>query len=251
MWLSLRKRKKVNGDTVRNVKKKSTKAACPESPRDAISPVASNDDITISPRIPRRRRGDTRYTAAKQQLNDALEEIVRLKTVIKLLESEIDLKNKELTKLRKIDVSQKSEIRKLSILIDYQKHELHKDIATDQDVPDHDNSSSLSKTCNDSTEVPVSINRRRRKSTKVVSSRHSSVSISKSVIDSDASRSQSDVQVEPSPSALPCPQVAVIGTSIVRGVGLGLNKRGVDALTFTYPGCEVPQITERISMESH
>ena len=61
-----RKRKRVNGDTVRNVKKKSTKAACPESPRDASSPVASNDDITISPRIPRRRRGETRYTAAKQ-----------------------------------------------------------------------------------------------------------------------------------------------------------------------------------------
>ena len=77
-------------------------------------------DIPISPRISRRRRGETRYTAAKQQLNDALEETVRLKTVIKLLESEIDLKNEELTKLRKIDVSQKSEIKKLSILIDYQ-----------------------------------------------------------------------------------------------------------------------------------
>ena len=242
-----RKRNRVNGDTARNVKNKSTKAACPESPRDTSPPVASNDDIAISPRIPRRRRGETRYTAAKQQLNDALDETVRLKTVIKLLESEIDLKNKvnELTKLRKIDVSQKSEIKKLSILIDYQKHELHKDIATDQDVPDHDNSSSSSKACNNSTEVPVSVNRRRRKSTNVISSRQSSVSISKSVIDSDASRSQSDVQVEPSPSALPCPQVAVIGTSIVRGVGLGLNKRGVDALTFTYPGCEVPQITER------
>ena len=77
--------------------------------------------------------------------------------MIKLLESEIDLKNKELTKLRKIDVSQKSEIKELSILIDYQKHELHKDIATDQDVPDHDNSSSSSKACNNSTEVPVSV----------------------------------------------------------------------------------------------
>ena len=242
-----RKRKRFNGDTVRNVKKKSTKAACPESPRDASSPVVSNDDIPISPRIPRRRRGETRYTTAKQQLNDALEETVRLKTVIKLLESEIDLKNKELTKLRKIDVSQKSEIKKLSIPIDYQKHELHKDIATDQDVPDHDNSSSSSKACDNSTEVPVSVNRRRRKSTKVVSSRQSSVSISKSSIDSDASMSQSDVQVELSPSALPCPQVAVTGTSIIHGVGLGLNKRGVDALTFTYPGCEVPQITERIS----
>ena len=52
---------------------------------------------------------------------------------------------------------------------------------------------------------------------------------------------------EPSPGAFPRPQVAVIGSSIVRGVGLGLNKRDVDALTFTYPVCEVPQITARIS----
>ena len=53
--------------------------------------------------------------------------------------------------------------------------------------------------------------------------------------------------MEPYPTALPCRQVAVIGSSIVRGVGLGLNKRGVDAVTFTYPGYEVSQITERIS----
>ena len=33
----------------------------------------------------------------------------------------------------------------------------------------------------------------------------------------------------------------------MRGVGLGLNKRVVDAVTYTYPGYEVPQITERIS----
>ena len=59
-----------------------------------------------------------------------LEETLRLKTVIQLLESEIDLKNKGLTKLRKNDVSQKSEIKKLSILIDYQKHELCKHIVT-------------------------------------------------------------------------------------------------------------------------
>ena len=52
--------------------------------------------------------------------------------------------------------------------------------------------------------------------------------------------------MESTPTAHPRPQVAVIGSSIVRGVGSGLNKRGVDATTFTYPGCEVPQIRERI-----
>ena len=64
-----RKRRRVNGDTERNVKKKLTTST--ESPHYASSPVASNDDITLSPRIPRRRRGVTRYTAAKQQWNDA------------------------------------------------------------------------------------------------------------------------------------------------------------------------------------
>ena len=177
-----------------------------------------------------------------------LEETLRLKTVIQLLESEIELKNKELTKLRKNDVSQKSEIKKLSILIDYQKHVLPKHIVTGRDVPDHDNSSSSSNACrNNSTEVPVSVNRRRRRSTKVVSSRKFSESVSKSVIDSDASRSQFDIPVEPSPNAPTCPQVAVIGSSIVRGVNLGFKKRGVDALTFIYPVWQVPQITKRIS----
>ena len=70
---------------------------------------------------------------------------------------------------------------------------------------------------------------------------------SKSIVDCDAPRSQPERPLEPSPTALPCLQVAVIGSSIVRGVCLGLNKRGVDAVTFTYPGYEVPQITERIS----
>ena len=68
-------------------------------------PAASDDEVTFDLKIPKRRRGMTRYTAAKQQLNEALEETVRLKNVIALLESEIDSKNKELSKLRKTDVS--------------------------------------------------------------------------------------------------------------------------------------------------
>ena len=171
--------------------------------------------------------------------------------MINVLESEIDMKNKEITKLRKNDILQKSEIKKLSILIDYQKQEFRKVAVTGRDVPrDHDRSASSSNDCgNDSSEVDhVAVNRHRRKSTKAVSARKSHVSVSTSLIDSDAFRLQSHTPLrEPFPGALPRPQVAVIGSSIVRGVGLGLNKRGVDALTFTYPGCEVPQITARIS----
>ena len=167
------------------------------------------------------------------------------------IEIEIDLKNKELSKLRKNDISQKSEIKKLSILVDYQKHELRKDTTTSRDVPDRENScSSLNDCDNDSSVDDLVVVNRRRKSAKVqvVSARKpSSSSLSKSVVDTNAPRSQPDTLREPSSTALPCGQVAVIGSSIVRGVGLGLNKRGVYAVTFTYPGCEVPQITEWIS----
>ena len=41
--------------------------------------------------------------------------------------------------------------------------------------------------------------------------------------------------------------VAVIGTSMVRGVGGRLNRRGMDATSFVFPGYEIPLITERIS----
>ena len=41
--------------------------------------------------------------------------------------------------------------------------------------------------------------------------------------------------------------VAVIGTSMVRGVGGRLNRCGMDATSFVFPGYEIPQITERIS----
>ena len=241
-----RKRKRLNGNAERNVKKKSSKSS---SPNEASSPVASDDEQVIDIKVPKRRRGITRYTAAKQQLDDALKETDRLKNVIALLESEIDVKNKELAKLRKNDVSQKSEIKKLSILVDYQKHQLRSDSDTRRDVPDCKTSSSvLSNSDIDTSEVDITaLNRHPRKSTKAVSSNISSISHSKSVIDCDAPRSQPESRLESTPTAHPRPQVAVIGSSIVRGVGSGLNKRGVDATTFTYPGCEVPQIRERIS----
>ena len=167
--------------------------------------------VTFDLKIPKRRRGMTRYTAAKQQLNEALEETVRLKNVIALLESEIDSKNKELSKLRKTDVSQKSEIKRLSILVDYQKHELRNDTVSSRDEPDPVNSSSSLNTCgNDSSNGdPIVNNRRRRKP---------SVPHSKSIVDCDVPRSQPESPLEPSPTALPCRQVAVIGSSIVRGV---------------------------------
>ena len=87
-----RKLKRQNGDTERNVKKKYLKNT---SPRKANLPAASDGEVNFDHEIPKRRHSVTTYAAAKQQLNDALEETVRSKNVIALLESEIDLKNKK------------------------------------------------------------------------------------------------------------------------------------------------------------
>ena len=142
-------------------------------------------------------------------------------------------------------MSQQSEIKKLSILIDYQKHQLRKYSVPCRDVPASNNSSPSPNDCENGSSVAV--NRRSLKSTKAVSARKPPVSHCNSIEDSDTPRSQPASLLKPSPSAPPCPQVAVIGSSIVHGVGLRLNKCGVDAVTYTCPGYEVPQITERIS----
>ena len=145
-------------------------------------------------------------------------------------------------------MSQKTEIKRLSILVDYQKHELRKGTVSCWDVPGRVNSSSSLNTCgNDSSNGdPIVNNRRGRTSAKAVSAQKHSVPHSKSIVDCDAPRSQPDSPLEPSPTALPCRPVAVIGSSIVRGVGLSPIKRDVDAVTFTYPCYEIPPITERI-----
>ena len=42
------------------------------------------------------------------------------------------------------------------------------------------------------------------------------------------------------------PQVAIIGTSLVRGLGTRLIKRGIHANTFMFPGAEIPVLRDRI-----
>ena len=80
------------------------------NPREASSPAGGETQQAA----PVRRRGTTRLTAVKQQLSEVLEENHRLKNAIGLLESDIDTINKNLTKIRKCDVAQKSEIKKLT-----------------------------------------------------------------------------------------------------------------------------------------
>ena len=80
-----KKRKRINGNVERNVKKKPSKSTSPDSPSDIDSQVASDDEQSVNLKVPKRRRGVTRYTVAKQQLDDALKETVRLRSVITLL----------------------------------------------------------------------------------------------------------------------------------------------------------------------
>ena len=47
-------------------------------------------------------------------------------------------------------------------------------------------------------------------------------------------------------TAVTKPQVAVIGTSLVRGLGPRLNKRGFEVSSFVYAGCEIPMLCDRI-----
>ena len=42
------------------------------------------------------------------------------------------------------------------------------------------------------------------------------------------------------------PQIAVIGTSLVRGLGPRLTKRGFEVSCFVYAGCEIPMLCDRI-----
>ena len=182
-----KKRKRINGNVARNVKKKPSKSTSPDSPSDINSQVASDDEQSVNLKVPKRRCGVTRYTVAKQQIDDALKETVRLRRVITLLESEIDEKNKEITKLRKNDMWQQSEIKKLSILIDYRKHQLRKDSLPSRDVPASNNWSPSPNDCENGNNVAV--NRRRRNSTKAVSARKPPVSHCNSIINCDAPRS--------------------------------------------------------------
>ena len=99
---------------------------------------------------------------------------------------------------------------------------------------------------------------RRPKSTRAPSSRDSPPAVyrsdpapvqssaSPSTVPPSGPRAGSSQRVASGPGATG-PRVAVIGTSLVCGIGSRLNRRGVDAMTYTFPGYEVPLITERMS----
>ena len=157
-----KKRKRGKGQSTRNVKSKPSKKQAPPRKDPSLSQILgasldemlasntplpdSNDSFdgsitdpqaSSSPtvgsapsgdaserRAGRGQRKGTRLTAVKQQLADLADENVRLKNSIKLLESDIDAKNKEITRKNKSDSHQKSEIKRLTNINDNLRREL-------------------------------------------------------------------------------------------------------------------------------
>ena len=84
----------------------------PSSEPQPVSPVAATSKTAgVNSRAARK---PTRLTAVKQQLKLQMEENVRLVNSMRLLEREIDDKNKAIEKLKKCGASQKTQINKLS-----------------------------------------------------------------------------------------------------------------------------------------
>ena len=92
-------------------------------PSVANSPVATSSSASSKTRAGRK---PTRLAAVKQQLELQMEENERLVISMRLLERDIDEKNKLIDKLNKRDSSQKLEIKKLSKAYDSLRHELLK-----------------------------------------------------------------------------------------------------------------------------
>ena len=101
------------------------------SPQATSSPTLTAGRSNSSPKHrgrgyskqPANRQG-TRITAVKEQLEQQVDENLRLTYTIKLLEKEIDKKNKELNTKHKADMAQKLEIKKLSQSNDELRREL-------------------------------------------------------------------------------------------------------------------------------
>ena len=90
-------------------------------PLTTSSPAATSSSSSDKTRANNK---PTRYTAVKQQLKLQMEENERLIMSLRLLEQDIDDKNKLIEKLNKCDSSQKLEIKKLSKANDNMRREL-------------------------------------------------------------------------------------------------------------------------------
>ena len=98
---------------------------------DSSAESGSSPLATSSPSAPggtsvaaRLTRKGTRLSTVKKQLDAQIEETTRLKNIVRLLETEIDKKNKEIEGLNKRDSTQKSEIKNLTKSNDTLRREL-------------------------------------------------------------------------------------------------------------------------------
>ena len=262
-------------------------------------------------------RKPTRLTAVKELLKAQTEENDRLMNSIKLLEKEIDKKNKEIDKKTELDSKQKLEIKKLLQANESLRRELSnckeirksapEPVKTSTDIFHQSDDSNIS-CVNDGLSVLkkhvtqvaksllaavgenndesgfITVSNRRHKTnipsppvndminstaasnSSATNEVTSSLSGRKSPPDVTSDRSRSPVTASaPSFAATAAstkpatrasapapmqgnekPKIAIVGTSLVRGLGHKLNKRGFDVSSFMYPGAEILAIRERV-----
>ena len=281
----------------------------PSSEPQPVSPVAATSKTAgVNSRAARK---PTRLAAVKQQLKLQMEENVRLVNSMRLLEREIDDKNKAIEKLKKCEASQKTQIKKLSKGNDTLRRELLGRKGMDKSASN--NCMDMQQKCNcDKTYVSsdlsdlkdqvvsaansllaaVGINdtgfsnvkNRRTKPTvnstkvssasslcpvqtdQVVSSDHrsstpglsrglprqpSSASHPRQPSSASHPRQPSSASQPRQPSSASSqvpdkPSVAIIGTSLVRGLAHRVSRQQVSATSFMYPGCELPVLRDRV-----
>ena len=258
-----------------------------------VSPPASNvstNDGTSSSMalVARANRKPVRLTAVKQQLQQQIEENERLKNIIKLLEKEIDKKNKEIERKNKSESSHKIEIKNLTQANDKLMRQLSNCKDNNVSKKNDDNEkceltdlkkhvvsvarsllAAVNVEDNDGDFIPVSRRQRSRPSVSplpVVIDRVGSSPPNRPPPPQDVAKSPSATAATQGPScaaattpanpshtvksrvpgACDKPLMAVIGTSLVRGLGHQLTKQGFEVSTFMYPGAELPLIRDRI-----
>ena len=271
----------------------------PDSDNSSLESVTSSPAATSSSSSGKTRANNkpTRYTAVKQQLKLQMEENERLIMSLRLLEQDIDDKNKLIEKLNKCDSSQKLEIKKLSKANDNMRRELsnYKDSNVDTqqkcncaiscvpsdlaDLKGHVASvaksllAAVSENGDDTGFVPVT-NRRQKptvvRASNTVSSqapterissplpvrankavppargRSSAPGVARGQRPTSATSATPAPSYRPSTAAPNKPSVAIIGTSLVRGLAHRVSKRGFSATSFMYPGSEIPVLRERV-----
>ena len=271
-------------------------------PQTASSPTMTSATSGGNTRATRKQ---PRLTAVKKQLETKMEENARLTNSLRLLEREIDNKNKIIEKFKKADSSQKLQIKQLSKGNDSLRREIASLELMAKSKPNdysdiHEKCDNV-KTCDTSDPADlkdqvvsaarsflaaVGINddddfvnvQHRRHKPAIARTKVSLVPLSDGItpppFPAEADKAVSPGHRRPSapvlvrgqrPPPTPAgtlppsgasptnntqdpskPSIAIIGTSLVRGLAHRVSRQGFSATSFMYPGSELPVLRDRV-----